>query len=291
MKRNIFALTCLFAAIFAFTGCDNLPTPEPPTPPTSTNSISGKVLKDAQGVNGIDITLTAADGTKTTATSGSDGAFTFSGLAGGTYSLNWTPNGLPGGYTAVSAVAGSLGGTVVSSTEITGITVSSGAVGTGYEFVVQETTTPPPTGTASISGMIKETSANGDTLDSPDANFPGGKVTLFKQESDGTFANTGKSVDAKEVFEFTGVAAGTYQLQCEGSAGYKCNLVAAQNLPGQDTNVENEVGFLTFLIEDGEVIQETQITFGLCKKDTTSALQQRSAPLNPAMDDNDDDTN
>lgn len=118
-------------------------------------SIAGAVFIDANtnaakdggettGVSGVTLTLTGTDdqgnSVNTTTTSGVAGAYSFTNLRPGTYTVTETP--LPG-LTHTGAQAGSLGGSGQPSgtampgagvVTITAITVASGNAGTGYNF-------------------------------------------------------------------------------------------------------------------------------------------------------------
>jgi hypothetical protein len=102
----------------------------PPPPPQQTASLAGSV----QGAgSGATVTLLDSNGNvvATTQTTDTNGDYQFSNLAAGTYSISvlGTSNGSDTG------LSGSLGGTGITG-EITNITVTAGATGTGYNFLM-----------------------------------------------------------------------------------------------------------------------------------------------------------
>jgi hypothetical protein len=72
-------------------------------------------------------------GTQTVGTTAA--GFTFSNLPAATYSLTLLT--LPSGYTALQAIPGSFGGTANGATNISGIVLPAGGLGSGYDFAVR----------------------------------------------------------------------------------------------------------------------------------------------------------
>jgi SdrD B-like domain len=122
--------------------------PPPPPPPPATGSISGEVFFDSNnnqtldsgesGQNMVSVTLTGSDSQNNpvnmSVTTGTDGSFSFTGLAAGTYTLTEQP--LPG-YENEFATAGTVAGSTDGSTtfnSITNIVLTAGQTGTGYIF-------------------------------------------------------------------------------------------------------------------------------------------------------------
>jgi hypothetical protein len=147
------------------------------TTPAQTYSISG-LITPAAGGSGATVVLSGAASASTT-TDGS-GAFTFSGLANGTYTL--TPSRT--GYTF--------------SPTSQNVTVSGANVTTGVSFTATLQTSP----TYSVSGTI-----------SPTAGGSGATVTLAGTASASTTANSSGA------YTFTGLANGTYTVT-PSHAGY-----------------------------------------------------------------------
>ena len=107
------------------------------------SSLAGSVYFDANddgvrqggeaGITGVTVTLTGTDdlgnAATTTATTATDGSYSFAGLRPGSYRLAETP---PGGTLAGTDAAGSLGGVVGSDT--IDVSLAQGGAGTGYTF-------------------------------------------------------------------------------------------------------------------------------------------------------------
>ena len=108
-------------------------------------SLSGVVFNDVnqngkfgtgdQGINNVTVTLTGTDSygnsITETATTGSNGAYSFTDLVAGVYTVTETQ---PSGYTSEGAVVGSTGGTAVGSNSITKITLGANANSTANDF-------------------------------------------------------------------------------------------------------------------------------------------------------------
>jgi len=158
----------LLAPLVFIGGCSGLVSQtSQQVPPPATFSLSGTITPAAGG-NGATVTLSGAASGSTTANS--SGAFTFSGLKNGTYTL--TPSRT--GYTF--------------SPTSQNVTVN-GATVTGVSFTATQQVTP----TYSISGTI-----------SPVAGGNGAAVTLSGAASASTTANTSGN------YTFSGLANGTY---------------------------------------------------------------------------------
>jgi uncharacterized protein (TIGR03118 family) len=130
-------------------------------PTAGTASLAGSV-QDASsaGIKGVQIDLTGIDDTGRdilqTATTGSNGAYSFSALQSGTYTLN--VNAQPAGFRAGSPTVGSLGGLVFQNDQIIKIPVATGGSGIGYNF--QEISVPAGSGTGpTISAALADDTA------------------------------------------------------------------------------------------------------------------------------------
>jgi hypothetical protein len=126
-----------------------------PPPPSGTATLSGFVYLDSNksatrdsgesGISGITITLTGFDtngnAVNLTAVSGSDGSYSFTNLAAGTYQLTeQLPSLYYKGTNAVGSVNGSADGTLVGTDAIGSITLNSNNSGVEYDFAA----IPPP---------------------------------------------------------------------------------------------------------------------------------------------------
>lgn len=114
-------------------------------------AVTGAIFNDANGdgerqtgetgISGVSIRLTGTTSESVavdrTATTGTDGSFTFSEVVTGTYSLIQTQ---PTGFVDGAETAGNSGGTFVSPNTISGIAVTTGQDATGYLFA----DVPPP---------------------------------------------------------------------------------------------------------------------------------------------------
>src|SRR5262249_51213464 len=122
------------------------------TQPVTANpaSLAGVVYVDANndgipevnevGIGGVLVTLTGfdilGDPVVATATTSLTGAYIFSGLRAGTYTLTESP---PSSYVAGKTRVGSQGGSVTVPGQLGAIVLGSGARGTGYDFGEQPT--------------------------------------------------------------------------------------------------------------------------------------------------------
>jgi uncharacterized protein (TIGR03118 family) len=135
-----------------------------PTPGTA--SLAGSV-QDASSapVKGLQVDLTGIDDTGRdiflTATTDSSGAYSFSTLQSGTYTLN--VNAQPAGFRAGAPTVGSLGGLVFRNDQIIKIPVATGSTGTGYKF--EEISVPTGSGTGPIisAALADDTAGPGGT--------------------------------------------------------------------------------------------------------------------------------
>ena len=106
--------------------------------------ITGKVFSDGNGncnnsqagLNGVTVSLFDSNGklvasTATTGSGSNAGGYSFGNLAPGTYTLVET---VLSGYIATGTDIGNAGGSSPSSTKISGITLTSGSTGSGYDF-------------------------------------------------------------------------------------------------------------------------------------------------------------
>lgn len=143
----------------------------------STSSLSGKVYVDANqdgvresgesGLAGVTITLTGTDvnnaSVNRTTVSTSDGSYQFTGLIAGTYAIAETP---PAAYLAGQTSIGTVNGTRDGhlgplANQVTGIVLSGGSNGVGYDFGA----ITPSGGTSSITSNFNGTAiATGNSI-------------------------------------------------------------------------------------------------------------------------------
>jgi SdrD B-like domain len=104
--------------------------------------ISGKVFNDSNGngncnsgeagISGVTLTLKDGNGNVlATTTSNSSGSYSFGNLLPGTYSV---VESVPSGYTASGTDIGSAGASSSNNYSMSGISLSSGTTGSGYNF-------------------------------------------------------------------------------------------------------------------------------------------------------------
>jgi uncharacterized repeat protein (TIGR01451 family) len=243
-------------------------------------SISGFVYMDANdngtfdssesGIAGVTLTLTgttsqgmAVNQTTTTTTGG---AYSFTGLAAGTYSVAETP---PANYLNGTDSLGSLGATngKVSANDLSSIVVAQGNAGVNYNF---GELLP-----ASISGFAY-LDANADgVMDAGDKGISGVTVTLTGTSDQGPVimpATTGTDGS----YSFTNLRPGTYTVTESPPSGY---------LPGTDNvgSLGGTVGASQFTaVVAAAGSQGTQYNFGeLTPTDDVAIVKTASAPSVP----------
>ena len=193
-------------------------------------SLSGEVYVDANsndvldagesGLSGVTVTLSGTNNlgqtVSATATTASNGTYSFTGLRPGNYTITETK---PAGYTAETANAGSLGGTVTVGAVST-ITVLSGNAGVSYNFgeIVPLTD--------SLSGTVYN-DITGNGLSADDTPESGVVVDLYKDvngngvldASDGSPIAT-YTTGANGQYSFTNLPAGAYIVAEVTPSGY-----------------------------------------------------------------------
>src|SRR3984893_10757526 len=219
----------------------------------TTSSIAGSVWSDSNsnaardagepGISGVTVILTGTDAggsavSRTTTTSAT-GDFTFSDLLGGTYTITETQ---PVAYAQGVSIAGTVGGTPVSSDVIGNIALPAGAPPTGYLFSEKG---------QSITGHVwLDTNRNG----SLENNEPGiGVVTLTLRDSTHAVIATAQTAAAGSYF-FANIPAGHYTIEETQPAGYgsstpdvvTADLVAGA--PGSIANFGDTAGSIAGLV-------------------------------------------
>ena len=159
------------------------------------NDVNGNGVRDADepGLPGVEIHLTNASGAVTTTTSDAAGAFSFTNLSAGTYTLAEV---VPSGFTQTAPAAP---GTY---------TVTLSGTQTAPNFVFGNQAVVAGSDTASISGRkILDTNANG-VFDGTDRGFEG--IVFELRDAAGNVRTT--TSDANGNFTFSNLPAGTYVL-------------------------------------------------------------------------------
>jgi cyclophilin family peptidyl-prolyl cis-trans isomerase len=170
-------------------------------------ALAGAVMGANQaGMSGVQVSLTGIDDTGRavimSTTSGANGAYQFTGLQAGVYTLNVT--GTPAGFRAGSPTVGSLGGLTFRNDQITGITVDSGASGTGYNFT--EIALPAPTssgGPPLTAALADDTAGPGGTASDGVTSDP----TIVGSVGTGSVTSLQAGFDATPAANFTSVLA------------------------------------------------------------------------------------
>ena len=182
------------------------------------SSISGAVYDDfGTPIEGVEITLTGTDifGNPVTLTTTTDaaGAYSFAGLAPGTYQLDETQ---PAPYADGPEVLGSEGGTV-NPDQFADIVLGSGVDATGYDFT--ETT-------GSIAGTVV------DDFGNP---IPGVEITLTGTDDLGNTYNVVTTTDTNGDYIFEGLPAGDYTVTETQPLAYGDGGETAGSSGGDDT--------------------------------------------------------
>ena len=180
-------------------------------------AVSGYVYYDANnngvfdtgesGISDVTVQLLDAGGAVVeTTTTNSSGAYTFTELMPGAYSLHEVQ---PTGYLQGTNTVGTAGGTLQATDSIIDVGLTSGASGTDYDF---GELLP-----SSISGYVYDDANGNGVHDSGEAAISG--VTVYLLDANGN--TTGTTVtDTNGYYEFTGLAPGTYGVHEVQPAGY-----------------------------------------------------------------------
>ncbi|MFA6133926.1 MAG: SdrD B-like domain-containing protein [Phycisphaerae bacterium] len=162
-------------------------------------SIAGGVYIGGLGMSGVTVTLTGTDdlgnAVSIQAVTGADGAYAFTNLRPGAYSLAEVQ---PGGVLDGIDVAGSLGG-IVGNDMIGQIVVGSGQTGTGYTF--NETEMP----LGAVQGLVWEDFNNDGLVDFNEQVIAGVTVNLTGINDLGNAVDLTAVTDEDGVYAFTGM--------------------------------------------------------------------------------------
>ena len=131
-----------------------MPRPRSPAPFFNDRNGNGVIDPGEEGLGGVQIRLTVATPTgpvTRTVTTAADGSYSFGNLGPGTYTLTQVP---PSGWTNVSQIPGSSGGTALGPNLIGDIVLGPGELATGYDFGNQRRSAPVSVPTLSQWGLI-----------------------------------------------------------------------------------------------------------------------------------------
>jgi hypothetical protein len=206
-------------------------------------SISGTVYNDANrndtldsgdtGIGGVQVFLYNSTGTTrlATTTTASNGTYSFTGIAPGTYIV---AEFAPSGETGETPNAGISGGTPSYSTSstlatINAITLTSGTNDTGNNFG----NLPPLTGTACLNGIVYADINYNDVYNSGiDYGIAGVTVTLSGKTVYGSAYTLTTTTNSNGVYTFTNVVAGNYTITETEPAGYTAEASNVGNAGG-----------------------------------------------------------
>jgi hypothetical protein len=199
----------------------------------ATSSIAGVVYNDLNGndadnsepgIAGVTVTLTGTSSLGSpvdlTTTSASNGTYSFTGLAAGTYTVTETP---PPGYVTETANAGSQGGTAATAV-VSNVTLATGAAGTNYNFGQYQT--------SSIAGVVYNDVNRNDVYGAPDTGIAGVTVALTGTTGAGGHVTLTTTSASNGAYSFTGLAPGVYTVTETPPAGYTTETANAGSLGG-----------------------------------------------------------
>ncbi len=198
------------------------------------SSISGRVHADKNGdctyqegeqwLAGVEVQLRDSAGNViATTVTGSDGVYTFNGLAPGVYSVFEVQ---PGGYFDGGEKVGTAGGTVGGNDLITNIQLGPGVTATGYDFCENEP--------VSLSGYVYLDLDNDGVRDAGESGIAG--VTLVLLDANGAPTTRTTTTDANGFYRFDGLAPGVYGVSEVHPTAYIDGLDAAGNAGGAAQN-------------------------------------------------------
>ncbi|GLZ37073.1 SdrD B-like domain-containing protein [Actinokineospora sp. NBRC 105648] len=209
------------------------------------SSLSGRVVDEAgNGIPGATLVLTGP-GAPITITTGPDGTYSFPNLPPGTYTITETQ---PAGYGDGPDTPGSAGGDASLNDVISGIVVSSGTDGTGYEFAEKR---------GSLAGVVFDDTNDNGTQDPGEPGISGVSVTLSGADVTGAPVNTTVTSGANGAYTFPTLIGGTYTITEAQPAGYVDGTDTAGTAGGTVTPPDS----ITEITLDGGV-DGTGYTFG-----------------------------
>ncbi|CAM3174654.1 SdrD B-like domain-containing protein [Nocardioides dubius] len=223
------------------------------------------------GIGGVTVTLTGTDPsgsiTPIQATTGSNGSYRFDDLLAGSYTITETP---PSGYREGAPTLGTAGGTVASSTVISGIDLDPAERATDYLFGLERGTLAGSVWADGDGDGVRDAGENGveDVTVNLYAATPSAPATSVSDA--GTPVAT-MLTDADGDYSFGDLAPGSYQVGVELAAGQ------ALTVPGRgDAQSGSDVDWISAL--SGELV----LTFA---SDATAHLRDIDAGLIARADD------
>ena len=247
---------------------------ETPTSTGGTGSIAGSVFADADGdgvrdtgetgVAGVTITLTGTDDqsqpVSRTATTGTDGSYSFTGLRAGTYAIAETQPAT--GFTDGAETAGTAGGVTTTNDSITGITLDAGEAATGYLFAETPTT---GTGTGSIAGSVFADADGDGVQDTGETGVAGVTITLTGTDDQSQPVSRTATTGTDGSYSFTGLRAGTYAVaETQPATGFTDGAETAGTAGGVTTTNDSITGITLDAAEaaTGYLFAETPTSTG-----------------------------
>ncbi|MEU5694314.1 SdrD B-like domain-containing protein [Actinosynnema sp. NPDC020468] len=175
-------------------------------------SLAGTVVDESGGgIGGVTVVLTGTDdlgnAVNLTAQSGPDGAFSFTGLRPGTYTVTETT---PAGYGDGPDTAGTAGGTPGNDV-FSGIVLASGQAAGGYRFAENRST---------VSGEVYLDLNDNGTRDPGEGPVEGVTVTLTGTDAQGATVSRTTTTGADGSYSFDKVVGGVYALTETQPAGF-----------------------------------------------------------------------
>jgi len=213
------------------------------------NTLAGTVFVDVNndgikqageaGISGVTLTLTGTDArgasVNTTTTTNASGAYTFSNVLPGSYTITETQ---PSTYGDGIDTAGTLGGSAAVNDQISGITVAA-TNGTGYNFAERP---------ASLGGQVWRDANRNGTLDGGETGISGVTISLSGTSTLGATVTRTTTTDAGGQYSFADLPAGTYtvtETQPTGFGSSTPNSLAGIALAAAGSSTGNNFGDTT----------------------------------------------
>ena len=177
------------------------------------------------GIGSVTVTLTGSDGSSQTTTTAADGSYSFNQLTSGvTYSVAISH---PTGYLVGTDTAGSAGGTVsTASEEVSAVTLTGGAVATGYNFGEVKA--------SSLAGNVYVDAQNDGQLDPGDAPIAHDTITLTGFNDQGPVSET-TTTASDGSYSFANLRPGTYGITQTQPSGYIQGATTVGSQGGTET--------------------------------------------------------